>query len=81
MLIIKAPARPAALVGPATFHVFRNSEEQEVALKIFAPKVKDGLNDRQYDVLKSVILAGTIDSTTTARQLTELRTILDTPTA
>ena len=81
MLIIKAPARPAALVGPATFHVFRNSEEQEVVLKFLAPKVKDGLNDRQYDVLKSVILAGTIDSTSTARQLTELRTILDTPTA
>ena len=81
MLIIKSANRPAALVGPATFHVFRNSEEQQVALSTLSPKVKDGLNDRQYDVLKSIILAGTIDSTTTARQLSELRAALDTPTA
>lgn len=81
MIIIKSPNRAATLVGPATFHVFRNSEELAETLNVLRPGVKDTLNDRQYDVIRAVILAGTIDAATTDAALTTLLSSLDTPKA
>lgn len=60
MYIIKSPNRPAALVGPGQFRRFANSEEQKVALQVFAPTVRDHLTDRQYDVAKAVIVYGAL---------------------
>ena len=77
MLIIKSPNRPAALAGPGTFHVLRNSEELAVTLDVIAPIVRDNLNDRQYDVTRAVIIAGTLDAQDTKTQLADIYAALD----
>ena len=81
MYIIKSRNRAATLVGPGMFHVFRNSEELAETLNVLRPGVRDTLSDRQYDVIRAVILAGTIDAATTDAALTTLLSSLDTPTA
>ena len=77
MVIIKSPNRPHALTGPGCFHIFRNSEELETALTVLKPDVKDAINDRQYDVVRAVILAGTLDAETTKTQLADIYAALD----
>ena len=77
MLIIKSPNRPHALTGPGLFHVFRNGEELETALTVLKPVVKDAMNDRQYDVIRAVIYAGTLDAETTKTQLADIYAALD----
>ena len=77
MLIIKSPNRPAALAGPGTFHVLRNSEELAVTLDVIAPTIRDTLNDRQYDVTRAVIIAGALDAQDTKAQLAEIYAALD----
>ena len=77
MLIIKSPNRPAALAGPGTFHVLRNSEELAVTLDVIAPTIRDTLNDRQYDVTRAVIIAGALDAQDTKAQLADIYAALD----
>ena len=81
MTIIKSPNRPHALAGPGCFHIFRNSEELETALTVLKPAVKDAINDRQYDVVRAVILAGTLDAETTKTQLDTIYAALDKETS
>lgn len=77
MFIIKSPNRPHALVAPGTFHKFRTSEELTVTSKVLSPTIKDAISDRQYDVIRAVIVAGTLDATSTAAQLKEIYAALD----
>lgn len=77
MFIIKSPNRPHALVGSGTFHKFRNSEELTVTSKVLSPTIKDAISDRQYDVIRAVVVAGTLDATATAAQLKEIYAALD----
>lgn len=55
MFIIKSPNRPHALLAPGYYRKFRNSEELAAVNGILKPTVKDAINDRQYDLLKSVM--------------------------
>ena len=55
MFIIKSPNRPHALIAPGYYRKFRNSEELAAVNGILKPTVKDAINDRQYDLLKSVM--------------------------
>ena len=81
MVIIKSANRKAALIGPASFHQFRNSEEQATAIAVLAPAIKDTLSDRQYDVIRAVIAAGALDATQTRADLATLLADLDKETA
>lgn len=77
MVIIKSANRKAALIGPASFHAFRNSEEQATAIAVLAPAIKDNISDRQYDVIRAVIAAGALDATQTRADLATLLADLD----
>ena len=77
MTIIKSPNRPHALTGPGCVHIFRNGEELETTLTVLKPAVKDAINDRQYDVIRAVIYAGTLDAETTKTQLADIYAALD----
>ena len=75
--VVKSPRRPATLVAPGFVHVFRNSEELECTLNVLRPVVRDTLNDRQVDVIKAVIMGGTLDADKTASQLDKILGQLD----
>ena len=77
MIIIKSVNRPAALVGPGFFHTFRNSEELETALNILRPAVWDKINDRQFDVVRSIIVSGTLTADKTTSTLATMLGKLD----
>lgn len=52
MIFIKSPGRPAALIGAGVAEL-PNDEYAQVG-RALASKVLDGLNDRQYDVARSI---------------------------
>ena len=77
MIIIKSVNRPATLVGPGFCHTFRNSEELETALNILRPAVWDKINDRQFDVVRSIIVSGTLTADKTTSTLATMLGKLD----
>ena len=77
MIIIKSVNRPATLVGPGFCHTLRNSEELETALNILRPAVWDKINDRQFDVVRSIIVSGTLTADKTTSTLATMMGKLD----
>lgn len=54
--IIKSPKRPHAAIVGGKFVPMKNSEELAVVQKLQPMKILDKLNDREYDVIRSIVL-------------------------
>lgn len=54
--IIKSPKRPHAAIVGSKFVQMKNSEELSIVQKLQPMKILDKLNDREYDVIRAIVL-------------------------
>lgn len=70
--IIKSPNRDHALIAPGVYLRLTREEQLKVILTVLEPRLKDHINDREYDVAVSAILESTLDATRTETLLAQI---------
>lgn len=70
--IIKSPNRDHALIGPCTYLRLTREEQLKVILTVLEPRLKDHINDREYDVAVETIARSALDAERTGNLLTQI---------
>lgn len=63
--IIKSPNRDHAIIAPGVYLRLTREEQLKVALAVLPYRLRDNINDREYDVAVSLVLESTLDATRT----------------
>ena len=75
--IIKSPNRDHAIIAPGVYLRLEREEELLVALAVLPIRLRDRINDREYDVAVDMILRSTLDATRTEALLEKLQARLN----
>ena len=70
--IIKAPDRPHAIIAPGVYLPLEREELLRVALAVLPYRLRDSINNREYDVAIEIVVRSTLDATRTERLLAQI---------